>query len=148
MKVQSIGASAGTGKTTELTRIVRESIVNGRCRPHAVIGTTFTKKAAAELVERVRQELFKTGKIDSAERLAESLLGTVDSICMRLLSRFAFEAGISPDTVKLLKSMGYQVDEARPRVLARVEAILIKDGWVQGGHDGRGTNSLGKAVGY
>ena len=96
MKVQSIGASAGTGKTTELTRIVRESIVNGRCRPHAVIGTTFTKKAAAELVERVRQELFKTGKIDSAERLAESLLGTVDSICMRLLGRFAFEAGISP----------------------------------------------------
>jgi len=62
--------------------------------------------------------------------------------------QLGFEAGISPDTVKLLKSMGYQVDEARPRVLARVEAILIKDGWVQGGHDGRGTNSLGKAVGY
>jgi ATP-dependent exoDNAse (exonuclease V) beta subunit len=96
VKVQSIGASAGTGKTTELTRIVRESIVNGPCRPHAIIGTTFTKKAAAELVERVRQELFKTGKIDSAERLAESLLGTVDSICMRLLGRFAFEAVISP----------------------------------------------------
>ena len=96
MKVQSIGAGAGTGKTTELTQIVRESIISGRCRPHAIIGTTFTKKAAGELVERVRQELFKTGKIDAAERLAESLLGTVDSICMRLLSRFAFEAGISP----------------------------------------------------
>lgn len=78
MKVQSIGAGAGTGKTTELTRIVRESIISGRCRPHAIIGTTFTKKAAGELVERVRQELFKTGKIDFAERLAESLLGTVD----------------------------------------------------------------------
>jgi ATP-dependent helicase/nuclease subunit A len=96
VKVQSIGAGAGTGKTTELTRIVRESIINGRCRAHAIIGTTFTKKAAGELVERVRKELFKTGKIDFAERLAESLLGTVDSICMRLLSRFAFEAGISP----------------------------------------------------
>jgi ATP-dependent exoDNAse (exonuclease V) beta subunit len=96
VKVQSIGAGAGTGKTTELTRIVRESIISGRCRPHAIIGTTFTKKAAGELVERVRQELFKTGKIDFAERLAESLLGTVDSICLRLLSRFAFEAGISP----------------------------------------------------
>jgi ATP-dependent exoDNAse (exonuclease V) beta subunit len=96
VKVQSIGAGAGTGKTTELTQIVRESIISGRCRPHAIIGTTFTKKAAGELVERVRQELFKTGKVDAAERLAESLLGTVDSICMRLLSRFAFEAGISP----------------------------------------------------
>jgi ATP-dependent exoDNAse (exonuclease V) beta subunit len=96
VKVQSIGAGAGTGKTTELTRIVRESIISGRCRAHAIIGTTFTKKAAGELVERVRQELFKTGKIDFAERLAESLLGTVDSICLRLLRRFAFEAGISP----------------------------------------------------
>jgi ATP-dependent helicase/nuclease subunit A len=96
VKVQSIGAGAGTGKTTELTRIIRESIISGHCRPNAIIGTTFTKKAAGELVERVRQELFKTGKIELAERLAESLLGTVDSICMRLLGRFAFEAGISP----------------------------------------------------
>jgi ATP-dependent helicase/nuclease subunit A len=49
------------------------------------------------LVERVRQEFFKSGQIDLAERLAESLLGTVDGVCLRLLIRFAFEAGISPD---------------------------------------------------
>jgi hypothetical protein len=30
-------------------------------------------------------------------------------------------------------------------VLARVEGILLSDGWLQGGHDGRGT---GKAAGY
>jgi len=96
MKVQSIAAGAGTGKTTELTRVIRERIVSGDCRPYAIIGTTFTNKAAGELIERVRQELFKTGKIDLAERLAESLLGTVDSVCAKLLGRFAFEAGISP----------------------------------------------------
>lgn len=96
MKIHSIAAGAGTGKTTELTGIIRENITNGRCRPHAIIGTTFTKKAAGELIERVREELFKTGKVDLAERLSESLLGTVDSVCMRLLARFAFEAGISP----------------------------------------------------
>ena len=45
----------------------------------------------------MRQEFFKSGQIDLAERLAESLLGTVDSVCLRLLTRFAFEAGISPD---------------------------------------------------
>jgi ATP-dependent exoDNAse (exonuclease V) beta subunit len=97
MKVRSISAGAGTGKTTELTRILRDSIEKGECRANAIIGTTFTNKAAGELVERVRQELYKTGKIDLAERLAESLLGTVDSVCLRLLTRFAFEAGISPD---------------------------------------------------
>src|SRR5437016_5397794 len=97
MKVRSIAAGAGTGKTTKLTRIIRDSIINGESRAHGIIGTTFTKKAAGELVERVRQELYKTGKIDLAERLAESLLGTVDSVCLRLLTGFAFEAGISPD---------------------------------------------------
>jgi ATP-dependent helicase/nuclease subunit A len=104
VKVRSIAAGAGTGKTTELTRVIRESILNEECRPHAIIGTTFTIKAAGELVERVRQEFFKSGQIDFAERLAESLLGTVDGVCLRLLTRFAFEAGISPDIQIIAKA--------------------------------------------
>jgi gamma-glutamyltranspeptidase / glutathione hydrolase len=56
-----------------------------------------------------------------------------------------FERGISPDTIALLKKAGYSIEEAKPIVLARVEAILLSDGWLQGGHDERGT---GKAVGY
>ena len=59
--------------------------------------------------------------------------------------RLEFESGISPDTIIMLKNTGYQVEEAHPRVLARVDAILIGGGWLQGGHDGRGT---GKAAGY
>jgi gamma-glutamyltranspeptidase/glutathione hydrolase len=57
-----------------------------------------------------------------------------------------FENGVSPDTVALFKRMGYQVKESHPRVPARVEAIEAGDGWLQGGHDGRG--NMGKAVGY
>jgi hypothetical protein len=41
--------------------------------------------------------------------------------------------------------MGYAVEVGNPQVTARVEAIEISDGWVQGGHDGRGP---GKAEGY
>jgi gamma-glutamyltranspeptidase/glutathione hydrolase len=59
--------------------------------------------------------------------------------------RLEFESGVSPDTIIMLKNMGYQVEETHPRVLARVDAILIGGGWLQGGHDGRGT---GKAAGY
>ena len=59
-----------------------------------------------------------------------------------------FEPGVSPDTVKLLQNMGYTVDTARPRVGARVEAVLLGDGWLQGGHDERGGVSIGKAAGY
>ena len=55
------------------------------------------------------------------------------------------ERGVSPDTIALLKKAGYNIEESKPIVIARVEAILLSDGWLQGGHDERGT---GKAVGY
>jgi gamma-glutamyltranspeptidase/glutathione hydrolase len=55
------------------------------------------------------------------------------------------ERGISPDTVAILKSRGYDVDFTPAVVLARVEAIVIDGGFLQGGTDGRGT---GKATGY
>jgi gamma-glutamyltranspeptidase / glutathione hydrolase len=56
-----------------------------------------------------------------------------------------FERGVSPDTIALLKKAGYSIEEAKPIVIARVEAILLSDGWLQGGHDERGN---GKAIGY
>ena len=56
-----------------------------------------------------------------------------------------FERGVSPDTLALLKKAGYSIEESKPIVIARVEAILLSEGWLQGGHDERGT---GKAVGY
>jgi gamma-glutamyltranspeptidase/glutathione hydrolase len=59
--------------------------------------------------------------------------------------RLDFELGISPDTIALLKRMGYEIQEAHPAVLARVEAIQISGGWLEGGHDERGP---GKAAGY
>jgi gamma-glutamyltranspeptidase / glutathione hydrolase len=59
--------------------------------------------------------------------------------------RLDIERGISPDTIALLKKAGYPIEEAKPVVLARVEAILFSDGWLQGGHDERGP---GKASGY
>jgi len=55
------------------------------------------------------------------------------------------EPGISPDTVALLQSRGYDIDHSRGLVLARVEAIVSSGGWLQGGSDGRAT---GKAAGY
>ncbi len=59
--------------------------------------------------------------------------------------RLDIERGISPDTIVLLKKDGYNMEDAKPVVIARVEAILLADGWLQGGHDERGS---GKAVGY
>jgi gamma-glutamyltranspeptidase / glutathione hydrolase len=59
--------------------------------------------------------------------------------------RLDFERGVSPDTLAVLKKTGYHIEESKPAVIARVEAILLDGGWLQGGHDERGA---GKAAGY
>ena len=60
--------------------------------------------------------------------------------------RLSLEPGISPDTVAILKSRGYEVDYAPGVVLAQVAAIVSDGGWLQGGSDGR--SAMGKAAGY
>ena len=62
-----------------------------------MIGTTFTVKAAGELNDRVRERLIGSGRTQLAEQMSQALLGTVHSVCERLLKRFAFELGLSPE---------------------------------------------------
>ena len=57
--------------------------------------------------------------------------------------RLEVERGTSPDTIAILRRMGHNVEPAKAG--ARVEAILVQDGWLQGASDGRGA---GKAAGY
>ncbi len=97
INIRFISAGAGSGKTFRLTKELETALTSGRVRPDGVIGTTFTNKAANELRERVRQGLIQSGKIQLANKMGQALLGTVNSVCGRLLERFAFESGLSPD---------------------------------------------------
>jgi len=72
------------------------ALLQNGVRPAGILATTFTKKAAAELQERVRVRLLEAGMTEAANELGEALIGTVHSIGTRLLQRFAFEAGVSP----------------------------------------------------
>ena len=94
--ISFISAGAGSGKTYRLTEELEKAFIDGDVTPAGIIGTTFTVKAATELRERVRNRLQK-GHLELAERSAESLIGTVHSVCERLLKRFAFELGLSPE---------------------------------------------------
>lgn len=94
--IRIIGAGAGTGKTHKLCGIISDALANGMCGPGGFIATTFTRKAASELTERVRAALLERNLENAALRVEEALVGTVHSVCSRILERFAFEAGISP----------------------------------------------------
>lgn len=90
-----ISASAGSGKTYRLTEKLAEALQSG-VEPEEVLATTFTNKAAAELTERVRTKLLEKGEWEKAQRIFDGYIGTMNSVCGRLLQDFALEAGLSP----------------------------------------------------
>ena len=95
--IEIISASAGSGKTYRIAETLEEEVLSGRVRPEAILATTFTNKAAAELKERVRTRLFHAKRFADGQRLAAARIGTVNAVCGRLVSDFAFELGLSPD---------------------------------------------------
>jgi gamma-glutamyltranspeptidase / glutathione hydrolase len=56
--------------------------------------------------------------------------------------RLEVERGVSPDTIAVLRKMGYEIQPGNPPIIARVEAILMKDGWLLGAHDSRGQGKI------
>ncbi len=121
-----ISASAGTGKTHRLATQLTDSVEKDGINPDGVVATTFTNKAAAELKERVRTHLLKAGKKEAAERLAFARIGTVNSICARLLSEYAFEMGVSPELSVLDEAQSaIAFDRALSMALAQGEDIEL-----------------------
>ncbi len=97
--IQVVSASAGSGKTYRLVKELVAAITDTTkpVRPEAVIATTFTNKAAAELRERVRAALLERGMVAEAQQLAMARIGTVNAVCAELIQEYAFELGLAPE---------------------------------------------------
>ncbi|MEO6028494.1 MAG: UvrD-helicase domain-containing protein [Candidatus Binatia bacterium] len=96
-RIEIISASAGSGKTYRLASVLNDAIATGSARPDAVLATTFTNRAAAELKERTRTRLLQAGRVEDAHRLGAARIGTVNAVCGRLVADFSFELGLAPD---------------------------------------------------
>ncbi|KAF0101158.1 MAG: UvrD/REP helicase [bacterium] len=129
-KLTFISAGAGSGKTHRLTQILHEQLSSGSVRPSGVVATTFTKKAATELRERVRSHLLKQGAYGLANAMGQARIGTVNSVCGGLLERFAFEAGLATEQQVL------EENQAAVLVKQAIDAVL----------DGPGVSDLLKVV--
>lgn len=110
-KIELISAGAGSGKTYSIIKRLIDILgePGTTVRPSGVIATTFTKKAANELTERVRTALAKNRRHDLATAMGQALVGTVNSVCGRLLTRFAFEAGLPPELEVVDEAAGAQL---------------------------------------
>ena len=103
-----VEASAGTGKTTSLVGRVVNLAASGRTTLARIAAITFTEAAAAELRDRIRQELEKAAEDSSlaeAERqrcrqgvadLDQAAIQTLHSFASALLHERPLEAGLPP----------------------------------------------------
>jgi len=118
-------ASAGTGKT----RVLVERYVNlllAGVEPERILAITFTRKAAAEMRQRIiarLREATSTSQLpagrwrDLRNRLADIAISTIDAFCLSLVREFPLEAGIDPgfdlaDQTEIPRLIGQALDRA------------------------------------
>ena len=118
-------ASAGTGKT----RVLVERYVNllrAGVEPDHILAITFTRKAAAEMRERIVDRLREAARLSEfdvarwrelKERLGEIAISTIDAFCLSLLREFPLEADVDPgfdlaDDTEVPRLIGESLDQA------------------------------------
>lgn len=98
-----VEAGAGSGKTTVLIDRMVALLGRGDVEIGHLAAVTFTRKAAAEMRERLQIRLEEELRANSKKEIARALtnlnqayVGTIHSFCARLLRERPVEAGIDP----------------------------------------------------
>ncbi len=127
-------AGAGSGKTRVLTRRMAWLVAHGTAE-EALVALTFTNKAAGEMKERVAHLL--------GSRRPRSFVGTFHSFGVRLLRRFAPEAGLTSGFVvfdaddqvavfrQALKAAGITDKTLTPKAVASKISRARNAGWTR-----------------
>ncbi len=115
-----IAAGPGTGKTFTMVERYRWLVREKRVPAESVLAVTFTEAAAAQLRERLTQEL--------GEPLEEAWIGTFHGICARLLREHAYLVGI-PRELRVLDDVGQRllVERLQARLRSGAEPGLDRE---------------------
>lgn len=118
--VTYINAGAGSGKTHHLTETLTQLIKDKKVKPEQVILTTFTTKAANEFKEKAKSFLFAEGMYAEAIQLDHAMIGTVHSVCQKMIGKYWFNLGLSPN-------MGVMAEEDTKYYISQSLAELPTD---------------------
>ncbi len=106
-----VDAGAGSGKTTVLVERYVRALTERNLLPANVLAVTFTRRAAAEMRQRIRARLRHEG-LDRLIPLVEGgWIDTIHATCQKLLAEFPDEAGLTRGL----------------RVADQVETVLLRE---------------------
>ncbi|MBT2516384.1 ATP-dependent helicase [Streptomyces sp. ISL-90] len=121
-------AGAGSGKTETMANRVVWLLANGHVDVPEVLGLTFTRKAAGELAERVRErvaQLVAEGIADvSLDPLESASVGTYNAFASAIYREHAMLIGREPDAAVLGEASAWQL--ARTVVAASDDPRLVE----------------------
>ncbi|MDR2792594.1 MAG: UvrD-helicase domain-containing protein [Treponema sp.] len=115
----AISAGAGSGKTTVLAERYVRLVTERGFKVHEVLTLTFTRKAAAEMRERIFNRLSASEHPFAKEALAQfdqARISTLDSFCSSLARGVSYRYGIAGD---------FRVDDSELATIAEETAIEI-----------------------
>jgi DNA helicase II / ATP-dependent DNA helicase PcrA len=106
-------AGAGSGKSETMAARVVWLVANGLIRPERVLGLTFTRKAAAELSDRVRRRLGQLREhddlIDPEILDGEPTVSTYHAYAARLFGDHALRAALEPTMRLITPAVAWQI---------------------------------------
>lgn len=112
-----VAAGAGSGKTTVLARRYLELVKEG-AEVGSILTLTFTRKAAAEMYDRIRSllasEVADPAVAKAVESFEESYISTLDSFCLQIARESTGRFGFPSD---------FTIDEYRVGEICREQAI-------------------------
>jgi DNA helicase II / ATP-dependent DNA helicase PcrA len=124
-------AGAGSGKSETMAARLVWLVANQLVRPERVLGLTFTRKAAAELGERVRTRLdglHRAGLAGPAtgEQPGEPTVSTYHAYAGRLVADHALREGLEPSMRLVTPAVSWQI---AARVVAAYDGPMDAVSW-------------------
>ncbi|HSZ42890.1 MAG TPA: ATP-dependent DNA helicase [Trebonia sp.] len=139
-------AGAGSGKSETMAARLVWLVANGFVRPDRVLGLTFTRKAAAELADRVRSRLDRlrragldapggardaSGDAEDADDgsgawAGEPVISTYHAYAGRLVSDHALREGLEPSMRLITPALSWQL---AAHIVAAYDGPMDEIGW-------------------
>ena len=118
-------AGAGSGKTATMAQRVVHLVATGQVRPDQILGLTFTRKATAELDQRVASRLADLsaagllpatasdddGGVRAADAMdvGEPMIATYNSFAGTLVRDYGLRIGVDPDSTLITQARSWQI---------------------------------------